>query len=71
MNAKINFGRVSLDVEIRSVSTTIIAFYLPMENDTPEMWALLTGMRANINMIGDKPFVNLPIKDDVVIEYHK
>lgn len=71
MKAKINFGRVSLDVEIRSVSVTIISFYLPTENDTPEMWALLTGMRANISMIGDKAFVNLPIKDDVAIEYHK
>jgi hypothetical protein len=71
MNAKINFGRVSMDVEIRQVSTTMISFYLPTENDTPEMWALLTGMRANISMISNKPFVNLPIKEDVAIEYHK
>lgn len=70
MNAKIGFGRVSLDVEIKSVSSTIISFYLPTENDTPEMWALLTGMRAHISMIGEKPFVNLPIKNDVLVEYH-
>lgn len=71
MKAKISFGRVSMDVEIRSVSLSIISFYLPEENDTPEMWALLTGMRANISMIGDKPFVNLPIRGNAVVEYHK
>lgn len=71
MKAKISFGRVSLTAEIRQVSNTIMSFYLPEENDTPEMWALLTGLKANISIIGEKPFVSLPISDDVIVEYHK
>ena len=71
MNAKIQFGDVVMDVEVRCASKSMFSFYLPKADDCAQVWQELINRGALISAMNKGSFVTLDIKGDVVVEFHK